>query len=397
MINSSSAFVSQNLQTIRSPWIFRSREKSRCALAAKTTSTGEMYVINWECVADTRSYRIPLGIATALEVWPELKDIWDLTSIENDNNEDAHSWLINKLLALAHVFSSENEYSATCDYALATRLLLEEQELDNGESNGKKGKYASRFHPRGTSSSSSSSSSTRTTASNGRSSSTRPLTVGEIAVNWKSTIRETVEIRYRVERQDPLPILQATIDKLQDESATSQTYNPPDILASFPLKGLLNTQKPVLLTVSHRSDWAMAQASLANANVNYHAVKSIQDALEPETTLPLVLLLLDPSKKGSSATLDILKQASKDTTVTIIESSWDRLLSGIALFGEHIPLPVKGNKAKCVVPDRFLSLYLADWPATSHITQQSAATMNPWTNVMTGDEFETLLQPNSFE
>lgn len=223
------------------------------------------------------------------------------------------------------------------------------------------------------------------------------MTVGEIAVNWKSTIRETVEIRYRVERQDPLPILQATIDKLQDESATSQTYNPPDILASFPLKGLLNTQKPVLLTVSHRSDWAMAQASLANANVNYHAVKSIQDALEPETTLPLVLLLLDPSKKGSSATLDILKQASKDTTVTIIESSWDRLLSGIALFGEHIPLPVKGNKAKCVVPDRFLSLYLADWPATSHITQQSAATMNPWTNVMTGDEFETLLQPNSFE
>jgi hypothetical protein len=366
-----------------------------------TTDNHEIVVMNWECVADTRSYRIPLGMAAALQVWPELKELWDLTTSTDD---DDHSWLLNKLLALAHVFSSggNDEYSATCDYALATRLLLEEQELDNGESNGKNGKYASRFHPRGRS--------TKTTKSalfsrsSSSSSSTRPLTVGEIAVNWNSVIRETLEVRYHCDYQNPIPILQAAIDELlQEESSSSSSspsnkYEPPGILSEFPLSGLSMTQKRVLLTVPHRSDWTMAQSSLTNANVNYQAVESIEEALACQAT-PVLLLLLDHSKSSSSSssscTLDILKEAPEDATVTIIESSWDRLQNEIVLFGDYIPR--QENKGKCIVPDRFLSLYLADWSATSHLTQQSSATMNPWTNVLSCKGLEELVQPKSFE
>ena len=370
--------------------------------------------MNWECVVDTRSYRIPLAIAAALQVWPELKELWDLT-------ED-HSWLLNKLLALSHVFSSSpnEEYSVTCEYALATRLLLEEQELDNGESNGKSGKYASQFHPRqqpDKKRSSSSSSSSSSTAS----SSTRPLTVGEIAVNWNSMIRETLEFRYRVitrgdaadqkdddddspSASNPIPVLQATINDLQKEATSFLYYDPPKVLPEYPLMDVLGSTNHrttnTILLVSHPSDWKVAQASLTNAKIPFHATDSVDDAMakiqqplndaekeeEDAPAVVLLLLLLSNKKnndtKTSITTLDLLKHAPKGTTLDVIESSWERLESNICYFGDYIPRPQQNKSTKCVVPDKFLSLHLADWPATSHPTQQASATMNPWTNVI---------------
>jgi hypothetical protein len=59
-------------------------------------------------------------------------------------------WLKNKMRALSHLFCTSPgddddsrqllQTSITCEYALAARLLLEEQELDGGQSNGKSGK-----------------------------------------------------------------------------------------------------------------------------------------------------------------------------------------------------------------------------------------------------------------
>ncbi len=102
----------------------------------------------------------------------------------------------------------------TCDYALLARLLLEEQQLDQNKSVGKKGKYASKYHPRKDSLSPQDCS----TSSSG----SRPLTVGEIEVNWSdgACLSETLLTRYNVNGKNPLNVLQTYI--VQQESQRTQ-------------------------------------------------------------------------------------------------------------------------------------------------------------------------------
>mmetsp|Transcript_15069 Transcript_15069/g.42529 ORF Transcript_15069/g.42529 Transcript_15069/m.42529 type:complete len:103 (-) Transcript_15069:967-1275(-) len=62
------------------------------------------------------------------------------------------TWLGNKLTVLAPFIGtsthpSNDGHSITCEYALATRMLLEEQALGAGQSNRCTGKYASQFRP----------------------------------------------------------------------------------------------------------------------------------------------------------------------------------------------------------------------------------------------------------
>lgn len=108
-----------------------------------STSANEIIVINWDgCLADTVDWRTQVGFDAAEKAWPELQ--------ATVNAYEDTEWLHNKLAAICHVLScqsGESSSSHTCEYALAVRLILEEQELDGGESDGKPGKYASRFHP----------------------------------------------------------------------------------------------------------------------------------------------------------------------------------------------------------------------------------------------------------
>jgi hypothetical protein len=76
-----------------------------------------------------------------------------------------------------------------------------------------------------------------------------------------------------------------------------------------------------------------------------------------------------------------------DSTVYLIESDWNQLQKAIALFGDYIP---RNNfVGKCIVPDRQLSLCLAEW--VSHPTQHAAATMNPWTRLLAQQDFVEIL------
>ena len=99
---------------------------------AERKESSVIYLVNWDgCFADTVNWRIQLGIKLASAVWPELD-----VAIDRDDM----GWLENKLSALSHVLTqSSDNISATCEYALAARLLVEEQELDGGHSNGKGG------------------------------------------------------------------------------------------------------------------------------------------------------------------------------------------------------------------------------------------------------------------
>ena len=158
----------------------------------------EIFVISLEGVAiDMTDWRIQQGIRAALDSWPHLLDFMG----------EEQKWLRNKMSALSHVMTRRPGYSPTCDFAMLTRLLLEEQSLDGGRSTGKMGKYASRFHP--------SSCDNRGASTSGGTAGSRPLTVGEIEVNWcdGACLSETLMTRYNIHGQNPLIILQKCINK----------------------------------------------------------------------------------------------------------------------------------------------------------------------------------------
>jgi len=141
-------------------------------------------VMDWECILDALPYHIELGIHAARTTWPHLNDLC--------NFDTDREWLENKLIAMSHVLGSpegpDKSRHVACEFALATRLILEEQALDRNESTGKNGKYARKFHPR--------------SEINGNnefeedSRSRRPLTAGELAVNWREFIRSTLIVKY---------------------------------------------------------------------------------------------------------------------------------------------------------------------------------------------------------
>ena len=68
---------------------------------------------------------------------------------------------------------------------------------------GRKGKYASAFHPQGPKS---------IAIPSARSS--RPLTVGEIQANWIEYLLDSVLLRYAINRTNPVPSLQACVERL---------------------------------------------------------------------------------------------------------------------------------------------------------------------------------------
>ena len=101
--------------------------------------SNDIFVLSFDAVSATTEWRISQGIDAAFSVWPELK--------ESDVIADGDGWLRNKMWAVSSAMVSRPGCSLSCDYALLARLLIEEQELDQGRSNGCSGKYGSKFHP----------------------------------------------------------------------------------------------------------------------------------------------------------------------------------------------------------------------------------------------------------
>eukprot|EP00536_Pseudo-nitzschia_multiseries_P008018 jgi/Psemu1/19348/gm1.19348_g len=162
------------------------QQQTVAAAAANHRGTGPatVVVVDWECLLDALPYHVELGIHAARTVWPHLNDLC--------NFDTDRKWLENKLYAMSHVLGypdgPDRKKHVACEYALATRLILEEQALDRNESTGTNGKYSRRFHPR---SEINGSDKFREEAR-----SRRPLTAGELAVNWREFIRSTLLVKY---------------------------------------------------------------------------------------------------------------------------------------------------------------------------------------------------------
>jgi hypothetical protein len=274
-------------------------------------------------------------------------------------------WLRNKLAAMSAVLPhppSETTHVA-CEYALAARLLLEEQTLDQNRSTGKQGKYAIKFHPR------------KDIAGVTSSTGTRPLTVGELSTNWRDGLRETLLIKY----QSPLPVLEETVRNILCQSSTTLSLYTQTKFA------LQNTCQPMLVKIRHPSD----------ANMVLQSLKSVGMTVNSKPTLTFC----SPDMASRDFLLQLLHQAKNDKAlhrVVYVDSSYYRLESLTELFGDFIPRHGT-NTAKTVVAGTTLSLYLAEWAvvnsnfATNRNAQLEQAMVYPWTDVLSWDQAEALL------
>jgi hypothetical protein len=126
----------------------------------------------------------------------------------NNDNDESYEWLLQKLSALSSITQQGNDPDAMlgCDEVFMVRILLEEQLLDGGRSNGRGGKYGGKFHP------------STLSSADGQGKSvigSRPLTVGELYTTW-SELRDVTRMKYpfieedpngKVKLSDPLPYI----------------------------------------------------------------------------------------------------------------------------------------------------------------------------------------------
>lgn len=329
----------------------------KSSLRRLESSLNDIYVVSWDGVlADTVDYRIRLGKQAASLAWP---------SLQLQNDDEDWSWLDNKLTALSHVLhaNDDGDCSRTCEFALATRLLVEEQELDGGRSNGKTGKYASKYHPR-VKEASNDDSKRPTTG-------TRPLTVSEICVNWNDLLRDTLLTKYHCEYRNPMPVLQEIVDGLVNGNERQDDKRRPQLLP-LARDAVKSDSCTVIVLVQHVSDLNVALESLGST---CEVAPDVPDALSC-TNLPVVV-------RTRSTIHDILTSSPTGSTIHVIDSCWESLQREIRLFGDYIPR--QGSIGKTVVADRSLSLGLADW--STGPAQQRAATMNAWTHLLSENDF----------
>ena len=321
----------------------------------------DIFVVSFDgVVAQTAAWRIQLGIQAAVYTWPHLGNC--LTG----------EWLFNKMLALSHIVEERPGTSLTCEYAVLARMLLEEQELDQGRSIGLNGKYASKFHP-----SSVPSSLKPHQVTKERMNRSRPLTVGEISANWSggADLRETLLVKYNIDGKNPLPILQATIEMLKDDALP--------VVNNVVCEALSQSMGHVIVIVSHESEVQILQRSLIDTPLgSYYSMPSSETSVKSQFAL-----LLNSDLK---TVRQLLMEAPQDSTVHVVHSCWKTLQKAKSLFGDNIPRVGKFANAdvgNCVK----LSLNLADWADTANMCQHNDAVMDPWTTLMSEHEFAELV------
>lgn len=199
----------------------------RLSSSPSSSSSSDVFVLSYDgVVADTNQWRSNLAINAALRTWPDLSN----HSALGDNGKEDRAWLVNKISALLSVTLDGEDGMIGCDAVLLARLLLEEQLLDEGRSNGCRGKYGSKFHP-------TTNVENGTTSQSGSKQGSRPLTVGEISANWNdgASLKDTLRIKYNVDRKDPIPIIKDQINACLEENV-SHTHYQVDSCLVFLLK-----------------------------------------------------------------------------------------------------------------------------------------------------------------
>jgi len=411
----------------------RSRQSSSQLKAAPS----DIFVLSYDgIIADTKTWRSNLAISAALRTWPQLQHhhllptasasaAEDTTTAEttteesnsgnNSNNsiQEGREWLINKSVTL-----SGDDGMMGCDLVLLARLMLEEQVLDEGRSNGCRGKYGSKFHPSQDANGSdddddddASDEDERDdfTEDRGSVQGSRPLTVGEIAANWNdgACLKDTVRIKYNVDRKDPIPVIRREIKSLLEEQEhdteeeNGQGQGPgqgkgplPEIYPAI-AEALLDCNCPVYILVGDESHVPIALSSLSFLSIPMEAMQWDKDNMksqEQEETNDSEQqkhhITIVPPGEGGRGHMGILQHiamsSSPHSSIHVIHSDITTLQNGKSLFGDNRPVR-SGMFARCAIgDDQSLKLSLGSHSAGPK--EQNDAEMDPWLNLI--DEFD---------
>eukprot|EP00584_Thalassiosira_punctigera_P010818 CAMPEP_0172547274 /NCGR_PEP_ID=MMETSP1067-20121228/16849_1 /TAXON_ID=265564 ORGANISM="Thalassiosira punctigera, Strain Tpunct2005C2" /NCGR_SAMPLE_ID=MMETSP1067 /ASSEMBLY_ACC=CAM_ASM_000444 /LENGTH=519 /DNA_ID=CAMNT_0013334341 /DNA_START=177 /DNA_END=1736 /DNA_ORIENTATION=+ len=263
-------------------------------LRSKFDSNGDVFLLNFDgTLASTNRSRSLAAICVALKVWPTLRSNamtlgmdpddfdWERDGGAEDENDGDRSreWLLRKLSALSSITQQGNSPDAMlgCDSVLLARLLLEEQLLDGGRSNGRGGKYGGKFHPPSSASEDGGGPGGRPKVGS------RPLTVGELYANWEE-LRDVTRMKYpfteklpggKVMRKDPLPEIRHHLKELlsvSDREEMQRKFLPSwqslayDILFDYSCQsndGNISLRQNTMLLLGHDSQvpWVLTTLS----------------------------------------------------------------------------------------------------------------------------------------
>lgn len=376
-----------------SPWQGRCRMATpRCArlqvrlssqaLHVPAASDRDLLLIDWDggCVVDTVPWRIPVAYHAAALVWPELDErIKAATSaVATATSQQQTSWLTNKLEAVAPVLHEDTRHlSATAQYVLAVRLLLEEQELDQGQSPGT-GKYGSLYHPPQRQDKDSENS-----VYNNASTGSRPLTVNEVSNNWCEFLLDTLPIKYRVRPNQLEEAVKRSIDDFHPivPSINTGVVSMIAMMAHSEIRMRGEYGSPgtlPIITFRHASELPLIQTWMTqyfkDSQVRVEVLEGIDQLWSPLSDDPTIFILykqrntinqiLERTESTTDSRSEMEHKLFKLRKVHVVESSWKALQWEIS----HTDHPI--------VTDQAIDLKLIAWCPTPEMERR--ATMCPW-------------------
>jgi len=263
------------------------------------------------------------------------------------------------------------------------------------------GKYGSKFHP----SKECQAFPKRTSEVERKSRQQRPLTVGEIEINWRETLREAAWIRYAQEEErgvNPLDLLQQAIEKCY--ATQQQPMRIPPDLASILQHQREDDSLRIVVGVHHELDLSAAETSLKDAGISfvtYDDMQGLTDDIATRSENPSASVALISLNNARNTVREVLKGASSQSIVHVLEAFWCTLQPLTPLFGDSIPRnqassedqlsdrlqTVRKGTGKSIERHCQLQLCLCEWTDSCHPNDVTSATMNPWSTTWAQDDF----------
>lgn len=402
LLATSTAFVSNNnLPTLQPKQLFQT----------SMNEDVDLYLYSFEsALSNMVEYKSKIAIQAAIRVWPSLLSVVEelgMQPYDDADSRDDYLWLIQKLGALSSLTQQGDspDEMLGCEEVLLTRMLLEEQLLDDGRSNGRGGKYGGKFHPgKGTATK-------MEEKKNANHVGSRPLTVGEIYANW-SELRYVTHNKYpflredesgKVTLHDPLPEIRRVLCKLYSEAKpeTDEIWHP------FALDILRNRKSNNVVLLGNEASLSLVLNSLTqllgdtthvtvtNSTTIWSEIKHQQT----EDTYSLLLLVPDTAIEETQTALirQIIMSAASDEDGSnrniYVAGSLDVLKKCKGFLGEDPPILSNGLR-RCAISignsKTSATLFLPSWTKNVHPTQQNEAAMDPWLNVASEELLEEL-------
>ena len=416
--------------------VLYSSSKSMATKVRQSNDNEDVFLLSIDgTLASSTRQRSYMAVSVALKVWPSLQftihelgmssESFDYANDKdlNDDIDESCEWLIKKLSALASITQQGNTPDAMlgCDAVMLSRLLIEEQLLDNGRSNGRSGKYGSKFHPSGD-------------ISPGSKVGSRPLTVGELYTNWDE-VKDILRMRYpyieegidgKIIKKDPLPEIRNQLEAYQVGMNLppwqSLAY---DVLFNYS-ESIAQLRQNTMLLLGHEAHLPSALQHLAmlgyylDVDSDLEGTSDFTRALcQNHSNDPIMkvavtssdkanerfeqgqLLMIVPDKQSDEChsdmigriLVDIHKEDSDVIRNVFVTHSCIEVLQALKPFlGEDAPRLFQGL-SKCTLPNSHTSVTLAlpSWTDNVHPTQENEAEMDPWLNLISEQQLVELI------